>query len=244
MSKNWDLLAFGKVTKDPRGAEPSCHKVRLLQNTLSHLHDLHDQYNLPILSSIIPFSTTATAAMANEPALLTALFAVRLAFSVVLLATSLSFLTAKNSTSPSSNSPITSVVVAVTTPRRSLILSILSLVALTYFLDGFGLVLHSVLSKHWQGTPSAGHWWRSQWSGIEVEAVAGLLASGLLAIIGVWKESQGVPVWSMKRPKFWAATAIVGTVVEVALIFSTVDFRARPIGAFRICRITTNILTY
>ena len=97
--------------------------------------------------------------------------------------------------------------------------------ALTYFLDGFGLVLHSVLSKHWQGTPGTGHWWRSQWSGIEVEAVAGLLAAGLLAIFGVWKESQGVTVWTMRRPKVWTATAVVGTIIEIALIFITVDFR-------------------
>ncbi|KAI5123873.1 hypothetical protein M0805_005690 [Coniferiporia weirii] len=161
----------------------------------------------------------------DEP--LVALFAVRLAFPVALLATSLSLLAVKPVHNPASPSPITSVVVAVTTPRRSLILSILSLVALAYFLDGFALVLHSVLTKTWQGTPPH-DWWHSQWGGLEIEAVGGLLAAGLLAILGVWKESQGVAVWTMKRPRFWTALAIVGTIVEVALIASSVDFYSKP----------------
>ncbi|KAH8119171.1 hypothetical protein DFH11DRAFT_1780939 [Phellopilus nigrolimitatus] len=155
---------------------------------------------------------------------LQALFAVRLAFPVALLATSLSLVAVKVTHTGASPSPITSVVVAVTTPRRSFILSILSLVALTYFLDGFALVLHSVLSKTWQGTPSH-DWRRAQWSGLDFEAVVGLLASGFLAVLGVWKESQGVAVWTKKRPKFWAVLALVGTIIEVVLIASSVEFR-------------------
>ncbi|THH03982.1 hypothetical protein EW145_g5852 [Phellinidium pouzarii] len=165
--------------------------------------------------------------MATQDELLLTLFVVRLAFPVALLATSLSLLTQKRAHAPGSHSPITSVVVAVTTPRRSLILSILSLVALTYFLDGFALVLHSVLSKTWHGTPSH-EWWKSQWSGLDVEAVVGLLASGLLAIVGVWKESQGLAIWTMKRPKFWAVLAVVGTTIEVALIALSVNIYTKP----------------
>lgn len=83
-----------------------------------------------------------------------------------------------------------------------------------------------MLSKTWQGTPPHGPW-IAQWSGLEVEAVGGLLASGLLVIFGVWKESQGAPVWTMKRPKAWTALALVGTIAEVVLLALTVDFRSR-----------------
>ena len=57
--------------------------------------------------------------------------------------------------------------------------------------------------------------------------MAGLLASGLLAIIGVWKESQGAVVWTLKRPKVWTAVAFVGTVAEVVLLALTVEFRSK-----------------
>lgn len=87
------------------------------------------------------------------------------------------------------------------------------------------MILHSILSKTWQGIPSNGSW-IAQWSGLEVEAVAGLLASGLLAIIGVWKESQGAAVWTFKRPKVWTAVALAGTIAEVVLLALTVDFRS------------------
>ena len=152
---------------------------------------------------------------------LEALFAIRLAFPITLLISSISLLTIKPTLTSTSPSPINSVVVAVTTPRRSLILSLLSLVALTYFLDGFALVLHSVLTKTWQGIPQHGPW-IAQWSGLEVEVIAGLLASGLLAILGVWKESQGITIWTMSSPKLWAALAVIGTIVEVTLIAATV----------------------
>ena len=160
--------------------------------------------------------------MASQDALLSALFVVRLLFPTVLLAIALSFfsLAPLATTSPS---PITSVVVAVKTPRRSLILSILSLVAFTYFFDGFALVLHSILTKTWQGTPRH-NWWRSQWSGLDIEAVLGLLASSLLAILGIWKESQGVTVWILRRPRVWALTAVLGTILEVAFLLSTLSF--------------------
>jgi len=171
--------------------------------------------------------------MAPSSASLAALFVVRLVLSTVLLATSLSLF----SIAPSPNGPlsgVTPVVVAVKTPRRSLVLSLLFLIALTYFLDGFALVLHSVLSKSWQGTPTV-HWWDSQWSGLEVEAVFGLLSSALLAIVGSWKEAAGFPVWALKRPKAWAFIAAVGGILEVSLLFSTVRFAGKlPRTQFRI----------
>ena len=79
--------------------------------------------------------------------------------------------------SPKSPSPITSVVVAVHTPRRALILSLLSLASLTFFLDGLTFVIYAVLDKQWpQGT------------GIEIGAVEGVIAFAGLAAFGAWKD--------------------------------------------------------
>lgn len=154
--------------------------------------------------------------------LLITLLVERVEIPILLLATSLSLLLTKPSP-PGSPSPITSVVVSVTSPRRSLILTVIVLVAVLYFLDGLTLVIHSVISKNWQGTPK-NNWWDSQWSGLEFETIVGLLASSLFAILALWKEAQGVAVWSLKLPKVWAALAVIGSIVEVALIASTVDF--------------------
>ena len=158
------------------------------------------------------------------PGLLIALFVVRLFFPVALLVTAISLLSVK----PARRSPseITPVVVSVTTPRRTLILSLLSLIGFAYFLDGLSLILHSVLTKTWQGTPSQS-WGAAQCSGLEIEVLGGLLASGLLAIIGVWKETRGVAVWTLKTPRFWTFTALVGTVAEVVLLFLCVQFRRK-----------------
>ena len=155
----------------------------------------------------------------SQDTVLAALFVVRVAFPVILLAISLSLYTAKkDSVNRHSETPIVPVTIAVKSPRRGLILPILTLVALTYFLDGFALIVHSVLSKHWQGTPPTTEWWKSLWSGIEVATVGGLLAAGLLAVFGVWKEMQGVAVWLVRRPRVWAGIALVGSFAEVGLL--------------------------
>ncbi|KAK2467807.1 hypothetical protein APHAL10511_000102 [Amanita phalloides] len=90
----------------------------------------------------------------------------------------------------SSNSHITSVVVATRVPRRALILSALSLVAFTYFLDGITFAVYAVLDKSWpRGT------------GIDISAVVGLVAFAGTAALGSWKDIHGLDVWSMKRVK-------------------------------------------
>lgn len=157
---------------------------------------------------------------------LIALFVIRLVFPVALFSTALSVLAIKPTRPGSSDSPITAVVVSITTPRRSLILSLLSLIALAYFLDGLALVLHSILTKTWQGTP-AHEGWAAQWSGLEVEVLGGLLASGLLAILGVWKELRGAAVWTHKTPKLWTVVAFIGTIAEVVLLFLSVQFSSK-----------------
>lgn len=153
---------------------------------------------------------------------LSMLFTVRIVFPLILLAGSLSILLAKPASGQirlwDSSTPT-----AIRSPRRVLILTILSLIALTYFLDGLALIVHSVVSKTWQGIPEHGQWWRSEWAGLEIECVTGLLASGLLAIIGLWKEHQNVAVWTTWRPKFWTIVALIGLNIEILLVFSTAD---------------------
>lgn len=154
--------------------------------------------------------------MVSRDVALNLLFVTRLAFPVILLAVSLSVLTLKR---PSSRIRLyeASETIIAWQPRRGLILAIFPLVALTYFTDGFVLVLHSVISKTWQGTPEHGLWWRTQQSGLDVESVVGLLASGLLATLGLWKDHQNVVVWTTWRPILWTIMALVGSLIEFSL---------------------------
>jgi hypothetical protein len=91
---------------------------------------------------------------------------------------------------PSSHPDITSVVVATRVPRRAVILATLSLSALSYFLDGITFVVYAVLHKHWPHN-----------TGIDINAITGLLAFAGLAALGSWKDIHGVQVWSMTRLK-------------------------------------------
>ncbi|RDB25444.1 Heavy metal tolerance protein [Hypsizygus marmoreus] len=104
---------------------------------------------------------------------------------------------------PSSPSPITSVVVATRVPRRAVILTLLSLSALTFLLDGLTFVVHAVFAKHWP-----------RYTGIEINAVVGLAAFAGLAALGSWKEINGVQVWLLKRVK---ATIAAASALDIAL---------------------------
>jgi hypothetical protein len=106
---------------------------------------------------------------------------------------------------PPSPSPITSVVVATRTPRRALILSLLSLVSLTYLLDGLLFVVYAILQKHWSS------------SAIDIAAVVGVAAFSGLAAFGAWKDLHGVEVWSRKRVKL-AITACLLLDISVLLL--------------------------
>ncbi|PPQ89526.1 hypothetical protein CVT25_012198 [Psilocybe cyanescens] len=98
---------------------------------------------------------------------------------------------------PNSPSPITPVVVATTLPRRALILTLLSLISLTYFLDGISFVVFAVLDHHW---PSH--------SGIPINTITGVIAFSGLAALGTWKDVHGVDVWSLKRVKVAVAGSL------------------------------------
>ncbi|TFK44564.1 hypothetical protein BDQ12DRAFT_717702 [Crucibulum laeve] len=122
----------------------------------------------------------------------------------LLFITTLSLL-ATNPPSPlSSPSPITSVVVATRVPRRAVILSLLSLLSLTYLFDGLAFVVYAILSKHWP-----------QYTGLEINSVVGLAAFSGLAALGAWKDVQGVDVWSLKRLKLAVASSLS---IDIALV--------------------------
>lgn len=104
---------------------------------------------------------------------------------------------------PPSHPDITSVVVATRVPRRATILATLSLSALTYFLDGITFVVYAVLDKVWPLN-----------TGIDVNAIMGLVAFAGLAAVGSWKDIHGVDVWSMTRLKL---AILVSLGLDIAL---------------------------
>lgn len=108
---------------------------------------------------------------------------------------------------PSTPSPITSVVVATRVPRRAFVLSLLSLLALSFLLDGLTFVLYAVLDKSWPRN-----------SGIEFNAVLGLTAFAGLAALGSWKDIQGVDVWFLRRIKAVIAVALGLDIALVVLL--------------------------
>ena len=114
---------------------------------------------------------------------------------VFLVALSIAFI---QPLSPSSPSPITSVVVATAEPRRVLILSFLSLIALTYLFDGLIFVVLAIIEHHWP-----------RHTEIPFSAVIGLVAFFGLAALGTWKDIHGTEVWSLRRIKI----AIIATLL-------------------------------
>jgi hypothetical protein len=136
-----------------------------------------------------------------------ALFLLRLISPALVFLSALSLVFARPPSHESSPSSITPVVVAVRVPRRALILSLLSISALTYFLDGFTFVLYAIIDKIWP-----------QNTGIDINAVVGLVAFSGLAALGAWKDVHGVEVWFFKRVKASLAISLVLDIAQVILI--------------------------
>lgn len=108
---------------------------------------------------------------------------------------------------PSSPSPITPVVVATHVPRRAFILTFLSLISLSYLCDGLTLAIYAVLDKQWP-----------RHTGLEINAILGLVAFAGLAALGAWKDVQGVEVWSTKKIKSAIAAALCLDIALVVLL--------------------------
>ncbi|EFI28192.1 mitochondrial half-size ABC transporter [Coprinopsis cinerea okayama7 len=128
-------------------------------------------------------------------------FVLRIASPAVILLAALSVLSTRPN--PDQHSPITSVVVATTVPRRAAILSFLSLSALTYLADGLVFVVFAVLSKQWP-----------RHSGIPINTIVGLVGFAGLAAIGAWKDVAGVEIWSLRRIRTAVSTTLL---LDIAL---------------------------
>lgn len=144
--------------------------------------------------------------------LLKALFSIRVAEPAIVLLSTLSLLFSRVP-SPTSPSPITSVVVANRIPRRALILSLLSLASLTFLLDGLSFVVYAVLDKVWPRT-----------TGIEPNTIVGIIAFSGLAALGTWKDLHGVPVWLLKRIKAAIGLALLLDIAHVILLGFTTKY--------------------
>ena len=135
----------------------------------------------------------------------TALFTLRVISPSLILLTTISLLTKRPSPPPSPSS-ITAVTVAARIPRRTLILTCLSFSSFIYLLDGLVFVVYAVINKHWP-----------QHTGIEINALIGLVALAGLAALGSWKDVQGVDVWLLSRMKISVFLSLTLDVVQVIL---------------------------
>jgi ATP-binding cassette subfamily B (MDR/TAP) protein 6 len=108
---------------------------------------------------------------------------------------------------PPSPSPITSVVVGRRVPRRAAILFFLTLCSFTYLGDGFTFFVHAIIQKDWP-------WY----SGVEINAVLGVLGFSGLAALGTWKDLHGVPTWDLKRIRLSVALSLILDIILVVLV--------------------------
>jgi hypothetical protein len=124
-------------------------------------------------------------------------------------------LTKPTQDAPSSPTPITSVVVAHTQPRRPLILTLLSFIAFTYLLDELIVFIPCVVRKTCQSH-------LIEWRGVELANMLGFLAFVMLISVGVWKDKRGVDLWSRKRLKALAVIAIAFDIAYLVLLILSV----------------------
>ncbi|KAJ4494046.1 hypothetical protein C8J55DRAFT_500474 [Lentinula edodes] len=108
---------------------------------------------------------------------------------------------------PTSPSPITSVVISHRVPRRASIILFLTLCSLTYLGDGLTFIVYAIIQNNWP-------WY----SGIEVNALLGVVSFSGLAALGTWKDLHGVPTWDLKRVSLSVALSLVLDIVLVILI--------------------------
>ncbi|CAE6489325.1 unnamed protein product [Rhizoctonia solani] len=152
-----------------------------------------------------------TMAMELKPELL---FQLRVAEAATLLVLLLASPLLKGPSPPqytTNASEITTVVRAVKTPRRQLVVFLLSLAALSAFLDG-SVTVGIAIFKHIFETRLPA------WKGIEFYSVALLVAFAGFAIIGAFKEARGVPIWESKLLKLFVFVALAFDVVLAILI--------------------------
>ncbi|KAK7057401.1 ABC transporter protein [Favolaschia claudopus] len=141
-----------------------------------------------------------------------ALFVLRLVSPFLVVLSTLSLLAA-SPPPPPSPSAITRVVVPTVTPRRALILFLLSLSAFTFLFDGLLFVVYAVIDKTWPHN-----------TGIEYNALLGLVAFAGMAALGAYQEIRGVEVWSRTHIKWSVALSSAIDLVLVVLIAKAIRF--------------------
>ena len=127
--------------------------------------------------------------------------------------------------SPPSSS---SIAVAKPIPRRELILSLLSLSALTYLFDGLAFIILALIAHHWP-----------HHTGIPFNAIVGLVAFSGLAAFGTWKDAQGTQVWALRRMK---VATIATLLLDICLSLAWVELSSQKrwyltIFLFLACRV-------
>lgn len=130
---------------------------------------------------------------------------------LLILVISTIFTRSTPSKSPPDDEEVTPVLVPVLTPRRGLIITLLSLAAATYFADAALLIVRAILSGVW------GDFGPATIAGY----VIGVAAFFGLAIVGTWKETSGVDVWQSKRVRAFVAFAVVFEVMRVIVVASS-----------------------
>nr|GAT57680.1 ABC transporter protein [Mycena chlorophos] len=150
------------------------------------------------------------------PSTMTELEVLRVLEPLPLVVVGLSLLSARPlAPPPTVPSDITSVVVATKQPRRALILTLLSLLGLSFLLDGLLFVVFAVIDKSWPHN-----------TGIEYNAILGVVAFAGFAALGAWKDVRGVDVWSYRRLKL---AVVVTTALAIALaLLSAKSFSQFP----------------
>jgi FtsH-binding integral membrane protein len=68
-------------------------------------------------------------------------------------------------------------------------------------------VLYAVINKFWPHN-----------TGIEINAIIGIIAFSGLAAIGTWKDVHGVQVWFLKRVKAAVAVALFLDITHVVIL--------------------------
>jgi hypothetical protein len=184
--------------------------VHILHPPFFHFHFLplpnfHCKSDGSQLTALVATMSPTTMLAVSNAAVDIALFVLRVVSPSLILLTTLSLL-AKRPSPPPSPSSITAVTVAARIPRRGLILYCLFISSLIYFFDGLVFVVCAVIEKYWPPR-----------TGIEVNAIIGLVAFAGLAAFGSWKDVQGVDVWLLGRLKISIFFSLILDVAQVIL---------------------------